>query len=74
MALKLVKMSKRAPEQVSGKKSRADFLLACLRDELKRSKFSDWERGFIASLARQLDSGRELSDKQRCILEKIWDK
>jgi hypothetical protein len=74
MALKLVKMSKHAPRQVSEEKSRADFMVACLRDELKSSKFSDWERGFIVSLARQLDRGHKLSDRQKQILESIWDK
>jgi hypothetical protein len=73
MALKLVKSS-HAAEPVVEEKSRDSFLVACLRDELKSSKFSDWERGFIASVARQLQSGRKLSDRQRQILEKIWDK
>jgi hypothetical protein len=74
MALKLVKGINRSTTPNSGAKSRDAYLIACLRDELNGAKFSDWERGFITSLARQIDQGRELSAKQRQILERIWDK
>lgn len=74
MALKLVKGDNRKPEQVNQDKSRDEYLVACLRDEVNDPKFSEWERGFIASLARQVGQGRKLSEKQKQILERIWDK
>jgi len=74
MALKLVKGVNKKPGQTNSKKSRDEYLVACLRDELNDPKFTEWERGFIASLARQVGQGRKLSDKQKQILERIWDK
>jgi hypothetical protein len=74
MALKLVKTSNRAPIPVEKNKSREEYMLACLRDELRDPKFSDWEKNFIASLAKQIDLGRRLTDRQKEILERIWEK
>jgi hypothetical protein len=74
MALKLVKKSDRPPIPADKTKSREDYMLACLRDELRDPKFSDWEKNFIASLAKQVDLGRRLTDRQKEILERIWDK
>lgn len=74
MALKLVKSSNKKPEQLTQEKSRDEYLIACLQDEVNDPRFSDWERGFITSLARQVSQGRKLSDKQKQILERIWDK
>jgi hypothetical protein len=74
MALKLVKVSNKKPEPVSKEKTRGEYLIACLKDEVDDPKFSDWERGFITSLARQVAQGRQLSEKQKQILERIWDK
>ena len=74
MALKLVKNVNQKPAQASKEKSRDEYLVACLRDEVNDPKFSDWERGFITSLARQVSQGRKLSEKQKQILERIWDK
>jgi hypothetical protein len=74
MALKLVKGISKDAQRGTGEKSRDEYRVACLRDELNDPKFTDWERGFIASLARQVDLGRKLSDKQKQILERIWDK
>jgi hypothetical protein len=38
-------------------------------------KLSDWERGFIDSIERQLSQpGRTLSEKQRETLDRIWDR
>jgi hypothetical protein len=74
MALKLVRSANKKPEQVSKEKSRDEYLVACLRDEVNDPKFSEWERGFITSLARQVSQGRKLSEKQKQILERIWDK
>jgi hypothetical protein len=74
MALKLVKSSNRKPEPDNKEKSRDEYLVACLRDEVNDAKFSEWERGFITSVARQVAQGRKLSEKQKQILERIWDK
>jgi hypothetical protein len=74
MALKLVKKSTRAQIPADKNKPREEYMLACLREERSDPKFSDWERNFIASLARQVDLGRKLSDRQKQILERIWDK
>jgi hypothetical protein len=60
--------------EVDKEKSRDEYLVACLRDEVNDPKFSDWERGFITSVARQVRQGRKLSEKQKQILERIWDK
>lgn len=38
--------------------------------ELKRSKMSEWEAGFLLSIEKQ--SGRHLSPKQQTTLDKIW--
>jgi len=74
LALKLVKGANRKPEQASKEKSRDEYLIACLREEVNDPKFSEWERGFITSVARQVSQGRTLSEKQKQILERIWDK
>ena len=74
MALKLVKGLGKNAKQIVAEKSRDEYLVACLRDEVNDPKFTEWERDFIASLARQVDQGRKLSDKQKQILERIWDK
>jgi hypothetical protein len=74
MPLKLVKGINTTPPQLAAGKSREQYLLACLRDELQDPKFTPWERDFIASLAHQVQHGRKLSDKQKQILERIWNK
>jgi hypothetical protein len=74
MALRLVRGAHREPEKLNGQKSRAEYLVACLREEANDPKFSEWERDFIVSLARQVGLGRKLSDKQKEILERLWDK
>jgi hypothetical protein len=74
MALKLVRTSNKKPVEVDKEKSRDEYLVACLRDEVNDPKFSDWERGFIASVVRQVSQGRKLSEKQKQILERIWNK
>lgn len=76
MALKLVKLKNvsNSEDQPKREKSREDYLIACLREEQNDPKFSDWEKQFIGSLARQVDQGRRLSGRQREILERIWKK
>ena len=73
MALKLVKGISKATE-IKQQKSREEYLLACLREERNDPRFSDWERRFIADLANQVDRGRKLTDRQKEILERIWEK
>lgn len=41
--------------------------------EARESKLTDWERGFIDSISKQAET-RPLSEKQREILERIWDR
>lgn len=41
--------------------------------EKRESKLSDWERQFIDSLAKQIES-RALSQRQAEALERIWDR
>lgn len=73
MALKLVKgISKVEPQ--AKQKSRAEYLIACLREERNDPKFSDWEKQFIGSVARQIDQGRKITERQKEILERIWKK
>ena len=73
MALKLVKISKE-PERVKRQKSREEYLVACLSEESRDPKFTDWERQFIASMARQVGQGRRISQKQKEVIERLWDK
>jgi predicted ATP-binding protein involved in virulence len=74
MALRLVRGIQRQPEKSTQQKSREEYLVACLNEEANDSKFSDWERNFISSLAKQVAEGRKLSDKQKEILERLWEK
>ncbi len=74
MALKLVKGFNPKPEPAQQRKSREAYLVACLREEAGDPKFTDWERDFIASVARQVGRGRKLTAKQKEILERIWEK
>ncbi len=74
MALKLVKRISKTPQELKQQKSREEYLIACLREERDDPKFSDWEKQFIGSLARQMDQGRKPTDKQKETLERIWKK
>jgi len=74
MALKLVRRISEVPQEIKQRKSREEYLIACLREERQDPKFSDWERQFIGSLAKQMDQGRKPTDKQKEILERIWKK
>jgi hypothetical protein len=40
----------------------------------RESKLSDWERGFIDSILRQLLEGNTLSPKQEETLDRIWER
>ncbi|HEX9145200.1 MAG TPA: hypothetical protein VGA09_13070 [Candidatus Binatia bacterium] len=74
MALNLVKGISKVEDQAKQQKSREEYLIACLREERSDPKFSDWEKQFIGSLARQIDQGRKITDRQKEVLERIWKK
>ena len=74
MALRMVRGIRSEPEKAKQHKSREEYLIACLSEEASDSKFTDWERGFIMSLAKQVEQGRRLSDKQKEIIERLWKK
>lgn len=42
--------------------------------ENRESKLTDWERGFIDSITRQLDAGQALTGKQAETLDRIWER
>jgi hypothetical protein len=73
MALRLVRGIATETEKPK-QKSREEYLLACLREEVSDPKFTEWEQDFIVSLARQVQQGKKLSVKQKGILERIWKK
>ncbi len=74
MALKLVKRADQRTNPFQKSKSRDEYLVACLQDEVNDPKFSEWERGFIKSLSRQVGQGCKLTKKQKTFLERIWSK
>jgi len=56
---------------------RAHYLISCLLDEMDdEERFTDWERGFIESIAKQIERKTEatLSELQEEKLEDIWRK
>jgi hypothetical protein len=74
MAIRMVRGIRGEPEKPEQHKSREEYLVACLGEEANDSKFTDWERSFITSLVRQVGQGRKLTDKQKEILERLWEK
>lgn len=42
--------------------------------ENRESKLTDWERGFIDGLGKQLADGHRLTDKQAERLDEIWER
>jgi hypothetical protein len=40
----------------------------------REAKLTDWERGFIDSIERQLSQDRALSQKQADTLDSIWER
>lgn len=52
----------------------ADEYLTLLDDcEKREERLSDWERGFVDSLRKQLEQGRRPSSKQIEALDKCWE-
>lgn len=53
----------------------ADEYLTLIEDCERRSdRLSDWERGFVDSLYRQLAEGRQPTPKQIETLDAVWEK
>jgi hypothetical protein len=48
-----------------------DYILDALKDE---RKLSDWEKNFVESVSDQWTRARRLSDKQKEVLGRVWDK
>lgn len=42
--------------------------------EQREERLSEWERGFIDSIAKQLRDGRSLTTKQAERLDEIWER
>jgi hypothetical protein len=42
--------------------------------EARDSRLGDWDRNFLDSVKRQLESGRPLTQKQSDTLEAIWER
>lgn len=53
----------------------ADEYLTLLDDcEKREERLTDWERGFVDSLRRQIEQGRRPSVKQIESLDKAWER
>ena len=53
----------------------ADEYLVLIDDcEKREERLSDWERGFIDSLRRQIENGRRPSPKQIESLDAAWER
>lgn len=53
----------------------AEEYLQMLTDcENRESRLSDWERGFVDSLRRQIEAGRPPTPKQIETLDNVWEK
>lgn len=53
----------------------ADEYLTLLDDcEAREERLTDWERGFVDSLRRQIEEGRRPSVKQIDALDKAWER
>lgn len=42
--------------------------------EARDSALTDWDRGFLDSVRRQLEAGRSLTSKQAATLDEIWER
>lgn len=42
--------------------------------EQREERLSDFERGFVDSLKRQVEAGKGLSKKQSDLLDEIWER
>jgi len=48
-----------------------DYILSGLADE---QRLTQWEKSFVESVSDQWTRSRRLSDKQKEVLGRIWDK
>lgn len=48
-----------------------DIVNDCLARD---SQLTEWEQGFIRSIHEQLESGRDLTEKQAARLDAIWER
>ena len=48
-----------------------DYILDALADE---KRLSEWEKNFVESVSDQWTRARRLSDKQKEVLGRVWDK
>lgn len=56
-------------------KTRVDEYLTMIDDcEKHESRLTDWERKFIDSIGKQLESERPLTQKQTKMLDRIWER
>lgn len=56
---------------------RVHYQISCLLEDIDGDdKYTEWERTFIWSIAKQIEGQSEakLSDKQQEVLERIWNK
>lgn len=52
-----------------------DKAIVYILDQLaSETRLTEWEKGFVESVSDQWERRRSLSEKQREILGKIWDK
>lgn len=53
----------------------ADEYVTMLDDcETREERLTDWERGFVDSLRKQIEEGRRPSAKQSETLDSVWEK
>jgi hypothetical protein len=42
--------------------------------EARESRLTDWQRSFIDSIRKRIDDGKGLTERQREVLNDIWDR
>lgn len=58
----------------SGEAWHEEYLRQIQDCELRESRLTDWERGFIDSLRRQIEGGNRPTSKQVETLDNVWEK
>jgi len=55
---------------------RAHYIITCILDEIDDDFYTDWEREFVESIAKQIEGKKEvtLTELQEEKLEDIWRK
>lgn len=49
------------------------YLQQCDDCERRESRLTDWERGFIDSIRKQVEQGRRPTPKQIETLDRVWE-